>query len=159
MLKNYLKITLRNLLKGKIYSFINIAGLSVAVAVCLMIGLYVHQEWSFDRFHTQTDRLYRVVSVMHLNDGDRRRPQTSPPLAEAEDVVFSAVDVDGLAERGAPAVRNPSATRIRPHPCAAHHQTNPRDLVSSTAYRLGCNASGANLQRDPRNRRDARPGR
>jgi putative ABC transport system permease protein len=60
MLKNYLKIALRNLFKHKIYSAINIFGLSVGIACCLLILLFVQNEWSFDTFHSKADRLYRA---------------------------------------------------------------------------------------------------
>ncbi|GAB2790036.1 ABC transporter permease [Rhabdobacter roseus] len=60
MLRNYLKMALRNFTKYKVYSFINLGGLTLAVTCCLLLGLYVRHEWSFDRFHTQTDRLYRA---------------------------------------------------------------------------------------------------
>lgn len=62
MIKNYIKIALRNLFKHKVYSFINIFGLAVGIACCLLIGLYVQNEWSYDEFHTQSDRLYRAWS-------------------------------------------------------------------------------------------------
>ena len=52
MFKNYLKIALRNLLKHKAYSFINIAGLAVGLACCLLISLYVKDEWEHYVFFT-----------------------------------------------------------------------------------------------------------
>lgn len=61
MFQNYVKIAFRNLLKHKGYSFINIVGLSVGMAICLLILLYIQHETSFDRFHTKADQIYRVV--------------------------------------------------------------------------------------------------
>ncbi|MEX2603668.1 MAG: ABC transporter permease, partial [Gracilimonas sp.] len=61
MLKNYLKIAYRNLLKNKVYSFINIFGLAVSMSVCLLIILFVFDQRSFDQFHEQKDDLYRVI--------------------------------------------------------------------------------------------------
>jgi putative ABC transport system permease protein len=61
MLKNYLKIAIRSLTKQKIYSFINIAGLSVGIASCLLIMLQVKDELSFDAFHEKADNIYKVV--------------------------------------------------------------------------------------------------
>ncbi|MBX7153201.1 ABC transporter permease [bacterium] len=61
MLQNYLKIALRNLWKSKSYSIINISGLSVGMAACCLIGLYIFHEWSFDRHHEKADRIYRVA--------------------------------------------------------------------------------------------------
>jgi len=61
MLNNYLKIAIRNIVRQKLYSFINITGLSVGIAASILIMLYVWHELSFDRFHSKADRTYRVV--------------------------------------------------------------------------------------------------
>ncbi len=60
MFKNYLKIGLRNLVKQKIYSVINIVGLSVGMASCALILLHVEDEFSYDQFHEKKDQLYKV---------------------------------------------------------------------------------------------------
>lgn len=60
MIKNYLKIAFRNLFKHKLYSLINIFGLAVGIACCVLIMLYVNNEWSYDEFHSKSDRLYRA---------------------------------------------------------------------------------------------------
>lgn len=60
MLRNYLKIAFRNLSKHKVHSLINLLGLATAVACCLLIGLFVNQEFSYDRFHSKSNRLYRA---------------------------------------------------------------------------------------------------
>jgi len=62
MLRNYLKIALRNLKKHKGFSFINIAGLALGIACCLLILLLIRDELSFDRFHEHRDQVYRVVN-------------------------------------------------------------------------------------------------
>ena len=62
MFKSYFKLALRNLARNKIYSFINIAGLSLGLASAMLIILYVKDEVSFDRFHKGVDRIYRVTS-------------------------------------------------------------------------------------------------
>ncbi len=67
MFKNYLKIALRNLLKHKGYSFINVAGLAVGMACCLLIVFYVQDELSYDRFHAQANRIYRVAEIFREN--------------------------------------------------------------------------------------------
>jgi putative ABC transport system permease protein len=61
MLTNYLKITLRNLLRYKSFSIINIAGLTIGLVTFLAISLYIVDELSFDRFHENKDRIYRAV--------------------------------------------------------------------------------------------------
>ncbi len=60
MLKNYIKIAFRNLFKNKTYSSINIFGLAIGICCCVLIGLYVNNEWSYDEFHSKADRIYRV---------------------------------------------------------------------------------------------------
>jgi putative ABC transport system permease protein len=61
MFKNYFKIAFRNLNRNKVYSFINIAGLSIGLACAMLILLYVKDEVSYDRFHTNVSNIYRVV--------------------------------------------------------------------------------------------------
>lgn len=67
MLKNYFKITIRNLLKHKGYSFINIAGLALGIACFVLISMWVADELSYDKFHENIDRLYRVNTVVENN--------------------------------------------------------------------------------------------
>lgn len=62
MLRNYLLISLRNLRKHKSYSFINIAGLAVGLAGAILIALFVRDELSYDRYHSQIDQMYRLVN-------------------------------------------------------------------------------------------------
>src|SRR5688572_19756376 len=60
MLQNYFKVALRTLVKQKFYSFINVTGLAMGVAACLLIVLYVRYELSFDKHHEKAERIYRV---------------------------------------------------------------------------------------------------
>ena len=62
MFKNYFKIALRNLARNKIYSFINIAGLSIGLACAMLIILYVKDEVSLRRFHKNVNNIYRIVT-------------------------------------------------------------------------------------------------
>ena len=62
MLKNHLKIAFRNIIKHKGYSFINIAGLAIGMAACILILLWVQDEVSYDRFHKNSNRLYRIFA-------------------------------------------------------------------------------------------------
>jgi len=62
MFKNYFKIALRNLARNKIYSFINIAGLSIGLACAMLIILYVKDEVSYDRFHKNVNNIYRITT-------------------------------------------------------------------------------------------------
>src|ERR1700729_2537265 len=70
MLKMYLKIAWRNLAKNKFYSLVNIGGLTIGIASCILIGLYVWNELSYDRFHKNADRLVRVTTEYTV-DGTR----------------------------------------------------------------------------------------
>ena len=67
MFKNYFKTAFRNLARNKIYSFINVAGLSLGLACAMLIMLYVKDEVSFDKFHKNVDNIYRVVSQRKEN--------------------------------------------------------------------------------------------
>jgi len=60
MIKNYIKIAWRNLVKHRVFSIINIAGLSFSVAFCLLVFFYISDEQSYDKFHEKKDRLFRV---------------------------------------------------------------------------------------------------
>ena len=68
MLKNYLKVALRNLWKSKGFTAINIIGLAAGIAVCLLIVLYVTDELSYDRFNTKADRIYRLDADIYFNN-------------------------------------------------------------------------------------------
>jgi putative ABC transport system permease protein len=79
MLRNYFKVAFRYLSKYKGYTFINVAGLSVGVACCILIMLFVKSEWSFDRFHSKENRIYRAWLQEHYQ-GEYFR-NTVTPLA------------------------------------------------------------------------------
>jgi putative ABC transport system permease protein len=76
MFKSYFTIGWRNLLKSKTHSFINIGGLAVGIASCLLIGLYIMDELSYDRYHTNADRIQRVVA----EDWAKMPPAVAPGL-------------------------------------------------------------------------------
>lgn len=83
MFKNYLKIALRNIKRYKGYSFINIAGLAVGMACCILILLWVRDELSFDRFHHNIDNIYRVIRQEQDTAEAGKDALTPPPLADA----------------------------------------------------------------------------
>jgi putative ABC transport system permease protein len=84
MLKNYVKIAIRNIKKHKGYSFINISGLAVGMACCILILLWVKDELSYDQFHENADRIYRVTEHQYNSSGDYFPVAVTPwPLAEA----------------------------------------------------------------------------
>src|SRR3978361_1984472 len=69
MLKSYFKIAFRNLWKNKTASFINIFGLTIGLCSCLLIGLYIQHELSFDGFQQKGDRIARVIMAYKFDGG------------------------------------------------------------------------------------------
>lgn len=82
MIKNYLKISVRNLLKNKLFSFINIAGLAIGMACSILILLWVQDELSYDKFFSNSDSIYRINWEYKWNGEEGIAPITPPPLAE-----------------------------------------------------------------------------
>jgi len=83
MFSNYLKITFRNIVRNKSYSFINIFGLATGLASCLIIFLFVSYETSFDSWHTKADRIYRVIGTENNPSGIKYEFATQFPYTEA----------------------------------------------------------------------------
>ena len=87
MLKNYLKIALRNLMRHRIYSAINVFGLAIGMACCLLILAFVQYELSFDRFHQNADSIYRItyrIPDMPAGSGAPKIPAPVGPMLHAE---------------------------------------------------------------------------
>ncbi|HEY9195254.1 MAG TPA: ABC transporter permease, partial [Mucilaginibacter sp.] len=63
------KLAWRNLKKNKLYAFVNILGLTVGIASCLLIGIYIKHELSYDRFHTNAERIVRASMEYNSADG------------------------------------------------------------------------------------------
>ncbi|MGH7600956.1 MAG: ABC transporter permease, partial [bacterium] len=81
MFKNYLKLAYRHFRKHKAYSFINVFGLALGMACCILMLLYVQDELSYDKFHQNAERIFRVVCE-EKNEGQiRRLASTYAPLA------------------------------------------------------------------------------
>jgi putative ABC transport system permease protein len=83
MLRNYLKIAFRNLYRRKVFSCINISGLGIGIASCLLILLYVADELSYDRFLKNAPRIYRVTTHLRTEGKATAYATAPPPLAEA----------------------------------------------------------------------------
>ena len=77
MLKNYMMVALRTLRRQKGYAAINIVGLAVGLACCLLIGVYVYHEATYDRFHQNADRIYRLIY-----NGQEGRDAPPPPRGD-----------------------------------------------------------------------------
>ena len=80
MIKNYFKIAWRNLLKNKTFSLINIAGLAVGFSSFLLIGLYVLDEISFDKFHEKANRIYRINADIRFGGTDLKLAVSCDPM-------------------------------------------------------------------------------
>ncbi|MCP4727606.1 MAG: FtsX-like permease family protein [bacterium] len=83
MLRNYIKITLRNIRKNKGYSFLNIMGLAIGIAVCILIFSYIFFELKFDRFHQNSDRIYRLTLEASFAGQNIHTATSSAPAAGA----------------------------------------------------------------------------
>jgi putative ABC transport system permease protein len=82
MYKNYFTIAWRTFLKSKGYSFINIAGLAIGLSACLLIGLYVKHELSYDQFHEKASRVYRVNMELRFGDNHMHLALANPLFGE-----------------------------------------------------------------------------
>ena len=82
MFKNYLKIAFRNILRQRVYSLINITGLAIGIACCILILLFVRYELSYDKFNKKADRIYRVTREWFNEDGasSLHLARVAPPI-------------------------------------------------------------------------------
>ncbi len=83
MIRNYIKIALRNMVRNKTYSLINIFGLSMGVACCLLLALYIQDEYSYDRHQVEVQNLYRIITDFKSDKGLNKLATCSPPIAMA----------------------------------------------------------------------------
>ena len=95
MFKNYIKVALRNLQRHKGFSFINIVGLAIGIACCLLIFLYVAQESSYDKFHDNSDRIHRIIS--HSTIGGETRVFARAPAAVSVELASSIPEIEAQA--------------------------------------------------------------
>ena len=83
MIKNMFKIAWRNAIRQKQFSILNLLGLSIGIMACIFIGLYVHSEVTYDDFHTNGDRIYRVNQPLIWGDWNEQFASTGPNVATA----------------------------------------------------------------------------
>jgi len=83
MLQNYFLIFFRNMVRNKVYAAINIVGLAIGIASCILIYLYVQHEMSYDKFFSRHDRIYRVVNDLIVEDEVEKASVTHAALAPA----------------------------------------------------------------------------
>ncbi len=92
MLYNYLKIAIRNLLRHKGFMFINIAGLTLGLTACLLIGLFVHDEKQFDKFIPAGEQIYRIYVERTSNEGTEKSAGTPPMFATTLQQEYPEID-------------------------------------------------------------------
>jgi putative ABC transport system permease protein len=93
MLSNYLKVALRYLMRNRGYTVINIFGLAIGITCCVLIMLFVRSEWSYDKFHSKSDRIYRAWVKENYDDMDDIIDITTPlPLAGALQSSFAEIE-------------------------------------------------------------------
>ena len=80
MLSNFIKVTLRKLYREKLYTLINITGLSLGIACCLILGLFLHSELTYDQYHKNYKRIYRVENEFTSQGVSNKLAVTSPAL-------------------------------------------------------------------------------
>ncbi|MEM9858816.1 MAG: ABC transporter permease, partial [Bacteroidota bacterium] len=93
MLKNYFKVIFRNLVKNRWFSLINVLGLTVGLTCSLIIYLYISQELSYDNFHAESDRIYRVTRSSQTSSGVDYEAAVPYPFIEVVPTEFSQFNV------------------------------------------------------------------
>lgn len=83
MLKSMIKMAWRNAIRQKQFTVLNLLGLTIGISTCLMIGLYIHDEMTFDAFHEKGDRIYRVNQPFIWGDWNKMMATTGPHVAVA----------------------------------------------------------------------------
>jgi putative ABC transport system permease protein len=92
MLSNYIKVAIRQLMKNKVFSFINIFGLSVGVACCVLLTMFIQDEFSYEKHFKDHERVYRIYTTFKKDDV-MEFPRTSPPIATALGDLLPEVEV------------------------------------------------------------------
>lgn len=91
MFKSYLKIAFRNVIRYRGYTFINVLGLAIGIACCLLIMLWVTDELGYDKFNANYDRIYRVVSANHDSGQQEYEWKNAAPMAAAMKADFPEI--------------------------------------------------------------------
>lgn len=93
MLKRYIVLAFRNLRRQRLFTFINIAGLAISMAVCLMVLVSLHETFSYDNFHPHAGRIFRVTTKVETTDGRKYHMASTPlPLGEAINAGYKDVE-------------------------------------------------------------------
>ena len=81
MVKSNLKVAYRSMMRHKFYTFLNLSGLAISIAACILITVYVKHELSYDRYHKDSDRIYRIASYLKFGDNEFHFPAAPAPMA------------------------------------------------------------------------------
>jgi len=104
MIKNYITVALRNLLRHKFFSFINIFGLAVSMSICLGIIMLVADQMMYDRYNSKRDRIYRVISIPvnsnGIEDGGMKYATSAMPLRHELEEKYTGVEEVVRLKRG-----------------------------------------------------------
>ena len=100
MFQNYIKTTLRNMARHKGYAILNVAGLSIGLAVCFLLFLWVKDELSYDRFHENSDRTYQSLWKARFGENEWEIPLVPAPLAGLMEREFPEVEWATQAYKG-----------------------------------------------------------
>lgn len=92
MIKNYLKVAWRNLMKNKVFSLINISSLAIGLTCCILIALYLFYELSYDRYHKSGERIYQLGTVFVKEGKEDRMANTPAPMAKAMQMEFPEIE-------------------------------------------------------------------
>src|SRR3954465_7281636 len=99
MIKNYLKVALRTLGRNKLYTVLNLAGLTFGLTCFLLIGLYIFDELTFDTQHSKSDRIYRVIEYKNVNGEPTAIAAAGYQLAEESKKTIPAVENTARVQR------------------------------------------------------------
>ncbi len=108
MFKNHITVAIRTLLRHKVYSFVNISGLAVGIACCMLIMLFVQDELSYDRFHKNADQIHRVLWNARYGNNEWTIPVVSVPISETLKEQFPEVIHSTRLRRGSQTIRRES---------------------------------------------------
>ncbi|MCE7994644.1 MAG: FtsX-like permease family protein [Roseivirga sp.] len=82
MVKNNLKVAYRSMMRHKFYSFLNLSGLAVSIAASILIAIFVQHELSYDSYHQESDKVYRIATHLKFGDNEFRIPAAPAPMAK-----------------------------------------------------------------------------
>ena len=114
MIKNYLKIAWRNLLRNKVYSVITISGLAIGLAVCIQIVLYMGHEYSYDKFHKNINDIYRVETEIKFGNDPIFLPYMGyADGSESGDIIPAIEDFQRYLPASRTTVQNPEDPSLK----------------------------------------------